>query len=254
MTQKVVSHSFKGGPGKSTVLSNLAVSLALEGKNVGAIDLDLAGPGLHVIFELKKDEIKYTLNDILQMKCAPLDAVIDLTKRQRLKKGRLVFIPASYNAEDIVRILTTGYELSIFRKALEEVANAYDLDYMLIDTHPGIEESTLVAMGVCDTLLLISRLDNQDILGTGVTLEVAKALKKPVFLVVNMIPPGVDEKALKERLERLFDIPIIGEIPFYTDVLRALSSGIFILKHPEHDFGARIKSISSKLLEVEKNG
>jgi len=254
LTFKVVIHSFKGGPGKSTITANLATSLALKGKSVGMLDLDLAGPGLHVIFELNKEEIKYTLNDVFLMKCSPMDTVIDLTERLGLKQGSLKFIPASYKAEDIVRILSKGYELSMFQTAVKEVSKAYDLDYVFIDTHPGIEESTLVAIGTGDTILLISRIDNQDIFGTGIILEVAKALKKPVFLIMNMIPPGTENKNLNEKLQRTFDTQIIGQIPFYTEILRSLSSGIFILKNPEHEFTSIIDSLTLKLLEVEKNG
>lgn len=253
MTFKLAIHSFKGGTGKSLIAANLAVSLALEGKSVGAMDLDLSGPGLHAIFELKKEEIKNTLNDILLMKCSPMETVIDLTERLGLRKGRLVFTPASYKAEDIVRILSKGYELPIFRNAVEEVSKAYDLDYSFIDTHPGIEQSTLVAMGACDAILLVSRIDSQDIFGTGVMLEVAKALKKPVFLVANMVPPGVDEEKLEQRLASMYGVPVITAIPFYTEVLRALSSGVFVLKNPGHDFASKMKPLTSKMLEVEKS-
>jgi septum site-determining protein MinD len=251
---KVVIHSFKGGPGKSTITANLATSLALKGKSVGMMDLDLAGPGLHVIFELNKEEIKHTLNDVFLMKCSPTDTVIDLTERLGLEKGSLMFIPASYKAEDIVRILSKGYELSMFQTAVEEVSKTYNLDYIFIDTHPGIEESTLVAIGTGDVILLISRIDSQDVFGTGVILEVSKALKKSVFLVMNMIPPGTEYEILNERLQNTFNTPVIGKIPFYTEILRSLSAGVFILKNPEHEFTSMINSLTFKLLEVEKNG
>ena len=42
MPFKVVIHSFKGGPGKSTITANLATSLALKGKRVGMMDFDIA--------------------------------------------------------------------------------------------------------------------------------------------------------------------------------------------------------------------
>ena len=41
---KIIVLSGKGGVGKSTVAVNLATSLALEGKRVGLLDVDLHGP------------------------------------------------------------------------------------------------------------------------------------------------------------------------------------------------------------------
>jgi septum site-determining protein MinD len=240
---KVAIHSFKGGTGKSTIAANLAVSLALEGRNVGVMDLDLAGPGLHVLLELKQEDIKLTLNDFFLDKCSAVDPVIDLTKRLGLKKGKLVFVPASFRADDIVRVLSKGYGIQNFRIAIQEISRLHNLDCMIIDTHPGIDKSTLVAMGVCDIIVLISRIDSQDILGTGVMIEIANTLKKPGLLLANMIPPGVDREKVKQRLETLFNSPVTEAIPFYTEVLRALSTEVFILKNPDHDFALRLKNV-----------
>src|SRR5688572_10415314 len=109
MTFKIAVHSFKGGTGKSTITANLAVSLAREGKKVGVLDLDLAGPGLHVLFEMKPDEIRHTLNDYFLGNCTPGDIAIDLTEKLGLRRGSLVFIPASFKAEDIIKVLSKGY-------------------------------------------------------------------------------------------------------------------------------------------------
>lgn len=49
MGKKVMFHSFKGGTGKTNLLANVAVTLALKGLKVGVVDLDLKAPGLHSI-------------------------------------------------------------------------------------------------------------------------------------------------------------------------------------------------------------
>lgn len=247
MTYKIAIHSFKGGTGKSTITANLAVSLALEGRRVGVLDLDLAGPGLHVLFEMKPDEIKYTLNDYLLGKCSAESIAIDLTDKLGLKHGSLVFVPASFKAEDIIRVLSKGYEIGMFRDVLDVISRMHNLDYMIIDTHPGIEKSTLVSMGVCDLNIIISRMDSQDIFGTGVMLEVTKVLEKPQILIANMIPPGIDKEKVKARLETLFNTKVITAIPFYTEILRALSSEVFVLKSPDHDYSAALRPVIEAL-------
>jgi MinD-like ATPase involved in chromosome partitioning or flagellar assembly len=243
MTYKIAVHSFKGGTGKSTITANLAVSLAREGRQVGVLDLDLAGPGLHVLFEMKPNEIEYTLNDYLLGRCPADSTAIDLTKKLGLKRGGLVFVPASFKAEDIVRVLSKGYEIGMFRDALDVISKMHSLDYLVIDTHPGVEKSTLISMGVCDMNIIITRMDSQDIFGTGVMLEVTKVLEKPQILIANMIPPGIDKEKVKARLEALFNTKVITVIPFYTEILRALSSEVFVLKNPDHDFSEALKPV-----------
>jgi septum site-determining protein MinD len=247
MTFKIAVHSFKGGTGKSTITANLAVSLARGGKKVGVLDLDLAGPGLHVLFEMKPDEIRHTLNDYFLGRCNPGDIAIDLTDKLGLRNGSLVFIPASFKAEDIIKVLSKGYEIGTFRNAIDTISSLHELDYMIIDTHPGIEKSTLISMGSCDMQIVVSRMDSQDIFGTGVMLEVSRVLDKPQILIANMIPPGVDREKVKVRLETLFNTKVITAIPFYTEILRALSSEVFVLNNPDHDFSAMLQPVIEAL-------
>jgi MinD-like ATPase involved in chromosome partitioning or flagellar assembly len=47
------------------------------------------------------------------------------------------------------------------------------LDYLFVDSHPGLNEEILLVLGLADVTLLILRPDEQDFLGTAVVLEVA---------------------------------------------------------------------------------
>src|SRR3989442_2457855 len=85
MTKVIAVHSFKGGTGKTTLTANIAAVLA-KNRRVGVMDLDLSGPGLHVLFGLKKSEIKATLTDIFLGDGTPADVLIDLSQRVKLKK------------------------------------------------------------------------------------------------------------------------------------------------------------------------
>jgi MinD-like ATPase involved in chromosome partitioning or flagellar assembly len=248
-TMRLAVHSFKGGTGKSTIAANMAVLLAQQGKRVGVVDLDLAGPGLHVLFQVGKEGLR-TLNDVLLNRCSPLDPVIDLTKKCGLDRGSLLFIPASYKAEDIVRILTRGYELAQFRNIIEQIAKTHGLDYLLIDTHPGIEQSTLLAIGVCDALVLVSRIDSQDLFGTGIVLEIAKTLNKPEIFVANMVPPGTNEGRVRAKIKEIFGSSMVTAIPFYPEILRSLSSSVFVIEHPEHEFALCLRAAIARAEEI----
>lgn len=249
--------SFKGGTGKSTITANLAVTLAQLGKRVGVVDLDLEGPGLHVIFGISDSDVKATINDVLQRGVSISQAVLDLTSRIRLKDGALIFCPAGHKLEEILKIIDTGFNLNTFKNVLEELSRTFRLDYLLIDSHPGIEKDTLLSMALCDYLVLISRVDQQDLFGSGVITEVAGQLRKPVVLILNMVPSSVSEKESKkisDRLAHLFGLKVLTALPFNSDVLENLSKGVFVLERPKDPLTRRFTEIAMRMLEAIETG
>ncbi len=236
-------HSFKGGTGKSTIAANIALTLAEQGKNVCVMDMDLAGPGIHVMFGVAESDVKWTMTNVLLGEAKILDAVIPLTERLGLKNGRLHFIPASYKVEEMLKLLRHGLEVSLLTSGLQELTDKLDLDYVLVDTHPGIEDDTVLVMGACNGLLIISRLDQQDILGTAILARLAASLGKTTFLLFNMIPPNLSEDSLHEisdKLSRSFGFNILASLPFYDEILQSLSNGVFIRSLPRHEYARKI--------------
>ena len=243
--------SFKGGTGKSTITANLAVTLAQMGKRVGVIDLDLEGPGLHVIFGVSEQDVHATINDVLQHSAPISDAVLDLTDTLNIKNGCLVFSPAGHKLDEILSIVDRGFDLAKLKKTLDELARAYHLDHLIIDSHPGIEKDTLLSMALCDFVVLISRVDQQDLFGSGVMTEVASQLDKPVVLILNMLPSTVgDKEAAKigERLAELFHLHVLTALPFNSDVLESLSKGVFVLEKPKDPLTRRFVGLAENIL------
>src|SRR5438128_1634173 len=137
MGVSIAVHSFKGGTGKSTITSNIAVSLAIRGWRVGVMDMDLEGPGLHVIFNIDPADVQATLNDVLMGGANPGQAVIRLNDKLGLKTGELYFMPASTNVTAMLRTLRTGFEIVSFMKALESLQKLFELDYVFIVSAPN---------------------------------------------------------------------------------------------------------------------
>ena len=221
------------------------------------VDLDLEGPGLHVIFGVSDSDVKATINDVLQHKAPIGQAVVDLTSKIKLKAGCLIFCPAGHKLDEILSILDTGFNLYTFKKVLEDLALNYQLDYLLIDSHPGIEKDTLLSMALCDYLVLISRVDQQDLFGSGVMTEVASQLQKPVILILNMVPSSVSEKEagkIADRLALLFHLHVLTALPFNSDVLENLSKGVFVLEKPKDPLTKRFTEIATKMLEAIETG
>jgi len=245
--------SFKGGTGKSTITANLAVTLAQLGRRVGVIDLDLEGPGLHVIFGVSDQDVRATINDVLQHSAPISQAVIDLTSMLNVQNGCLLFCPAGHKLEEILNIVDQGFNLSKLKRTLEELGQTYRLDHLIIDSHPGIEKDTLLSMALCDFVILISRVDQQDLFGSGVMTEVASQLNKPVVLILNMLPTSVGEKEatkIGERLAELFHLHVLTSLPFNSDVLENLSRGVFVLEKPKDPLTKRFVELAEKMLEA----
>jgi MinD-like ATPase involved in chromosome partitioning or flagellar assembly len=175
----------------------------------------------------------------------------------KLRAGSLIFCPAGHKLEEILAILDQGFNLSTFKRVLENLARDYHLDYLLIDSHPGIEKDTLLSMALCDYLVLISRVDQQDLFGSGVMTEVASQLRKPVVLILNMVPSSVSEKEagkISDRLAQLFGLHVLTALPFNSDVLENLSKGVFVLEKPRDPLTRRFTEIAMKMLEAIERG
>lgn len=250
MTRSIAVHSFKGGTGKSTITANVAVALALKGRRVGVMDMDLEGPGLHVIFNVDPSEVKHTLNDVLLEAARPEQAAVQLNEKLGLGSGEVYFSPASTNISEMLKTLRTGFEIGSFLNAIHKLQDRFRLDYLLVDTHPGIENDTLLVMGVCDHLLIVSRMDQQDMFGTAVMVELARNLEKPVHLVMNMIPAGVRESQASkfgQGMGSKFKVEVVGWLPFSEDIMGSLSKSVFILTLPKHPMTERFRQLAQSL-------
>ncbi|HZY93636.1 MAG TPA: MinD/ParA family protein [Candidatus Bathyarchaeia archaeon] len=250
MTRSIAVHSYKGGTGKSTLTANIAVALALKGRRVGVMDMDLEGPGLHVFFDIDPDKLRFTLNDVLAGICPPEAACVRMSEKLSLNGGELYYSPASVKVSEIMRTLKTGFELDMFENAIRRVQTKFGLHYLLIDTHPGIQHDTLLALGVCDHQIIVSRVDQQDIFGTGVLIEISSTLDKPVHLIMNMIPPRIKESEVLKFARVLgahFTVDMSGWVPFSEEIIGSLSRSVLTLKSPKSQITSRFRQLAESV-------
>jgi len=183
-------HSFRGGTGKSNTTANLSALLAHRGFRIGVVDTDIQSPGIHILFNFDESEMTYSLNDYLWGNCAIEQAAYDVTAGlNAVVDGKIYLIPSSVNAGKIARILKEGYDIGLLSDGFWDLIDILELDALLIDTHPGLNEETLLSIALSDILLIILRPDQQDYQGTSVTTEVARKLDVPdLKLIVNKVP------------------------------------------------------------------
>lgn len=250
MGQIVSIHSYRGGTGKSNLTANLATAVALTGKRVGVVDTDIQSPGIHILFGLDDKQITRTLNDYLYGRCKVEEAAAHIPIPEvAAAGGRVYLIPSSLKAGEIAKVLKEGYDVELLNEGFEDLLDKLDLDYLFIDTHPGMNEETLLSIAISDWVVLILRPDRQDFLGTAVTLEVAKRLGVPrLLLVVNKALASMDVAALRKDVERSFSAELGTILLLSEDMLRLGSNGIFSLKFPDHQFTRGIRELAAKIV------
>jgi septum site-determining protein MinD len=233
---KIISlHSYRGGTGKSNTTANIAALLASDGRRVGVVDTDIQSPGIHILFGLAGEQVSYTLNDYLWGKCDIPQTAHDVSANLGAGlKGKLYLIPSSIRPGEITRVLREGYDAQLLTQGFRRLVDELGLDVLLIDTHPGLGEQTLLSMVISHTLTIILRPDQQDYEGTGVTIQVARRLKVPkMVMIVNKVPATFDTSAVKAQVEQAYGCPVIAIFPHSDELMALASGGIFALRYPD---------------------
>ncbi|MEL6493425.1 MAG: MinD/ParA family protein [Cyanobacteria bacterium J06621_3] len=285
---KVVSiHSYRGGTGKSNFTANLATTVALQGHRVGVIDTDLPSPGIHNLFCLEPEQIDNALNHYLWGE-APIESVAydvsakvgisssasngnhpdnnnldnnnpdnnnsdnnSLNNNKGAGSGQLFLVPASVKADDIARILKDGYDVKLMNDGFRQLVKTLKLDYLFIDTHPGLSKETFLSIAISHVLLLILRPDKQDYQGTAVTADVARQLKvRKMLLAINKVYSSLNVDALKQKVEETFHETVAGVFPLSEDVVQLASEGVFCVKYPEHPVSQEFRKVAQQIAEA----
>ena len=250
---KVVSiHSYRGGTGKSNTTANLASSVARYGKRVGIVDTDIQSPGIHVLFGFSEDNMKRSLNDYLWGRCPIAETAYDVSSvlpKTAAKGSTLYLIPSSVKAGEIARVLREGYDVGLLNDGFQELIEDLKLDYLFIDTHPGLNEETLLSITISDILVLILRPDQQDFQGTAVTVDVARKLEVPkMLLIINKALISLDFDDLKQQVEATYKVPVAGVLPHSDEMMLLASKGVFTLNYPDHPLTKIVEGVAKEIL------
>ncbi|MEZ4869545.1 MAG: MinD/ParA family protein [Caldilineaceae bacterium] len=248
---KIISvHSYRGGTGKSNTTANLTAQLAQMGYRVGVVDTDIQSPGIHVLFGLQEEETKYTLNDYLWGKCDIAKAAYDVTDRMgSAMRGKVFLIPSSIKANEIARILREGYDVGLLSDGYEDLIRDLKLDVLMVDTHPGLNEETLLSIVVSNTVVLILRPDQQDYQGTAVTVDVARKLGvAQLLMVVNKVPAVFDTNEVRTMVEKTYQCEVGAVLPHSDEMMALASAGLFTLQYPSNSLSQQLKNVAQRII------
>lgn len=285
MTKSVAFHSYKGGTGKTTIASNIAALLTVKGYKVALLDLDVYAPSLLSYFD--KQPRKW-LNDYLLGDAEIDDAMMPVTdivasyRKDRADtgvNGKLWVGFCSAKKDDVYKIEAgtaenTKSQLRRFILLRQNLIRDYEIDFIIIDTSPGIRYWSMNALAVADTLLLTLKLGDIDIEGTAkLASEIYGSLTKygtKSFLVLNRVAgycvPGNHSHASNVHdgenstesysgnpgpaISKQTNMDVIAAIPCYCDIQFSKKEFLTALRYPDHPFTKQLQdlaeSISSK--------
>jgi len=255
MGKIIAVHSYKGGTGKTSLSVNLAATYARMGKKVCIMDLDFRAPSLHAIF--KKQNLNYWLNDYLNGVCEINKVLIDVTKNHG--NGGKLFVALANPSTEAIRDMTAKdrkWEMKALGRLLSlrsSLLNEMDLDYIICDTSPGLQYSSINAIVTADVVLVVTSLDASDINGSQrMTSELYDLFEKKTGILVNKViaeylSSEKEHKKFDKYIKNLHTLPVLATIPCFCEVLRAAGDFIFTEERPEHPFTETIEELATKV-------
>jgi len=209
-------------------------------------------PGIHNLFCLEPEQTHKTLNNYLWGECSIQDAAYDVSANVGVTgTGKLFLVPSSVKANDIARILKDGYDVKLLNDGFRSLVKALQLDYLFIDTHPGLSKETFLSIAISHVLILILRPDKQDYQGTAVTVDVARKLKvRKMLLAINKAHSKLNLDALKRKVEETYGETVAGVFPLSEEVVQLASEGVFCAKYPKHPVSQEFRKVAQQIVEV----
>lgn len=241
----------KGGVGKSTAATNIAVSLAQQGATVGLLDADIYGPSIPIMFGCEQEKL--------------------LIEQQGNKK---YIVPLLRYGVQVMSIgfLTQPGEAVIWRGPMASSALRqllYDtlwgeLDYLLIDLPPGTSDIQLTLVQAVSVTGAVVVTTPQQVALADVTKCIAmfqkSAIEVPILgILENMSYFIPEEPTQKQRyypfgkgggqqLAQTYQVPFLGEIPLLTQLSITSDKGIPTATQPD-TLGSLWQGIASTLAQ-----
>ncbi len=219
--------SGKGGVGKSTVTTNIAVALAKTGAKVGIIDADIFGPSIHTMFGCESEKPTVTAKD-----------------------GKNLILPIENHGVKLMSIgfLSNATDAMVWRGPMASSALTQfitdaewgELDYLLIDLPPGTSDihltlvQTLPVTGAIIVTTPQKVAVNDAVRGVGMFKQ--GSINVPILGVVENMAYFTPEELPDNKyyifgtgggkeLAKQFDCPFLGEIPLVQGIRESGDSG-----------------------------
>jgi ATP-binding protein involved in chromosome partitioning len=220
---KIIILSGKGGVGKSTIATNIAVALSLKGQKVGLMDVDIHGPSIPKMLGLEDRLLRGTDTGL-----API------VYTDNLRVISVGFILRSQNDAVIWR---APLKHKLIREFLTDVRWG-DLDYLIIDSPPGTGDEPLSVVQLledADGAVIVTTPQDVALIDVRKAITFCRQVNLPIIGVVeNMsgfICPhcgktvDIFKRGGGEQMASDMGVPFLGRIPLEPKVVETGDNG-----------------------------
>lgn len=241
--QTVAVFSPKGGVGRTSIAINLAIGLAMTtGKNVALVDCSLLFGDVAIMLNLNTNK---TIADLIPNVHSLDQDLLNSVLVEHSSGIRVLLAPPRPELAELIN----GEHI---RAIMNQLRSYYD--YVVVDTVPSFDDTTLSVLDLSDVILLLTTLEMPAIKNVKLFLEVAEALHYPrekVKLVVNSTDStlGISAKDIEENIR----FKVSATVANATQLMAtAMNQGVpLLVSHPESVAARDILGIVSLVVTEE---
>jgi ATP-binding protein involved in chromosome partitioning len=245
---RIMVMSGKGGVGKSTVSTNLAVALSRDGFDVGLLDADIHGPNIPKMLGIEFSHVEGSDHGMIPVEVFP-----------NLKVISMAFFIGDQDNPVVWRAPLKHNAISQF---LGEV-DWGNLDFLIVDLPPGTGDEPLSVAHLIknvDGAVIVTTPQDVALLDSRKAVTFSRILSIPVIGIVEnmsgLICPHCHKeiplfkKGGGEKAARDMRVPFLGRIPIDPEMVTDCDRGMpFVMAHPDSEATNAFKEIAHRCKE-----
>ena len=220
---KIIVLSGKGGVGKSTVATNIAIVLSLKGKKVGLMDVDIHGPSIPKMLGLEGAKLRGSEEGMLPVDYSDNLKVISIGFILRDQKDAVIW--------------RAPLKHKLIRDFLTDVRWG-ELDYLIVDSPPGTGDEPISVMQLlenADGAVIVTTPQDVALIDVKKAITFCRQVNLPVIGVVENMSGFVCPYCGKtvdifktgggQEMASEMDVPFLGRIPIEPKIVESGDSG-----------------------------
>lgn len=222
---RIAFFSYKGGVGRSLVLASTAAAFAgAYGGRVGLLDADIEAPSLHFLFNVRPDADQNFVDilvtgtvggSLIHERVLTLGEGLLGDRAKKLGGGSLFLFPSlpdKPSEKKVSKVTCDAETQDVCEDFLDAFVTAEGLDHVFIDCRTGFSVMASMMLTLADAVVLVFRIDRQNLHGVQTIIERTERRRKGLLLVANMLPlsPRATRKLgeFQESIGRRIDVVI----------------------------------------------